>query len=213
MTFLKPGDDDGHPGYSTLAAFEQFVTHAVDEVQNNPTLWKQHGDLRHLRRGRRLLRLRTTIQPVSFFGDGTRVPMVVVSPYAKPGYISHTYTDHVSTPEVHRAQLEAPAAVGRSLDNLPEPDRPIRWLPTFRHGQPAIGDMFDFFDFHNAQAAASAGAGAEAARRRTHRLQAIAHPELAALAATCCATAGLDLWGRSLARKGRPAELHPVRPR
>ena len=22
VSFLKPGDDDGHPGYSTLAAFE-----------------------------------------------------------------------------------------------------------------------------------------------------------------------------------------------
>ena len=35
------------------------------------------------------------IQPVSF-GDGPRVPMLVVSPYAKRGFVDHTYTDHVS---------------------------------------------------------------------------------------------------------------------
>jgi phospholipase C len=39
VSFVKPGDD-GHPGYSTLAAFEGFVTHIVDEVQNNAALWK-----------------------------------------------------------------------------------------------------------------------------------------------------------------------------
>jgi hypothetical protein len=32
VSFLKPGDDDGHPGYSTLPAFEAFVSHAVAEV-------------------------------------------------------------------------------------------------------------------------------------------------------------------------------------
>ena len=36
------------------------------------------------------------IEPVSFFGDGPRVPMIVVSPYTRPGFIDHTYTDHVS---------------------------------------------------------------------------------------------------------------------
>jgi len=28
VSFLKPGDDDGHPGYSTLAAFENFTARA-----------------------------------------------------------------------------------------------------------------------------------------------------------------------------------------
>ena len=38
VSFLKPGNDDGHPGYSTLAAFEGFVSQAVNEVQNNAAL-------------------------------------------------------------------------------------------------------------------------------------------------------------------------------
>jgi phospholipase C len=36
------------------------------------------------------------VQPLSFFGDGPRVPLMVVSPYAKRGYVDHTYYDHVS---------------------------------------------------------------------------------------------------------------------
>ena len=37
------------------------------------------------------------VQPLDFFGDGTRIPMIVVSNYSTGGHISHTYTDHVST--------------------------------------------------------------------------------------------------------------------
>ncbi len=36
------------------------------------------------------------IQPVDFFGDGTRIPLIAVSPYAKKGYVDHTYYDHAS---------------------------------------------------------------------------------------------------------------------
>ena len=95
VSFLKPGDDDGHPGYSTLAAFEQFVTRAVDEVQNNPRLWKQTATFVTFDESGGCYDA-GYVQPISFFGDGLRIPMVVMSPFAKPGYISHTYTDHVS---------------------------------------------------------------------------------------------------------------------
>src|SRR5260370_35756264 len=40
VSFLKPGDDDGHPGYSTLAGFENFAARAIAAVQNNPKLWR-----------------------------------------------------------------------------------------------------------------------------------------------------------------------------
>jgi phospholipase C len=29
------------------------------------------------------------VQPLDFFGDGTCIPLIVVSPYTKPGHISH----------------------------------------------------------------------------------------------------------------------------
>ena len=120
VSFLKPGDDDGHPGYSTLAAFEAFVTHAVDEVQNNPSLWKNTAIFVTFDEGGGYYDS-GYVQPVSFFGDGTRVPMLVVSPYAKPGYISHTYTDHVSILKFIERNWQLSPLSERSLDNLPNP--------------------------------------------------------------------------------------------
>ncbi len=155
VSFVKPGDDDGHPGYSTLAAFENFVTHIVDEVQNNPSLWSSTAIFVTFDEGGGYYDS-GYIQPVSFFGDGTRVPMVVVSPYAKPGYISHTYTDHVSVLKFIERNWGLAPISGRSLDNLPDPtSRSNPYIPT---NSPAIGDMFDYFDFHHAQAASSPAA-------------------------------------------------------
>ena len=35
------------------------------------------------------------IQPIDFFGDGTRIPLIAVSPYAAGGNVNHAYADHV----------------------------------------------------------------------------------------------------------------------
>ena len=151
VSFLKPGDDDGHPGYSTLAAFEAFVTHAVDEVQNNPSLWQNTAILVTFDEGGGYYDS-GYVQPTSFFGDGTRVPMIVVSPYAKPGYVSHSYTDHVSVLKFIERNWRLSPLSARSLDNLPDPvgGHGDPYVPANR---PAIGDLFDYFDFHQARAA------------------------------------------------------------
>ena len=142
VTFLKPGDDDGHPGYSTLAAFETFVARAVAAVQNNQTLWRSTAIFA------------TTdesggyydsgyIQPVSFFGDGPRVPMIVVSPYARQDFVDHTYTDHVSILKFIEANWRLSPLTSYSEDNLPNP-APGVYVPRNR---PAIGNLMTLFDF------------------------------------------------------------------
>ncbi len=146
VSFLKPGDDDGHPGYSTLAAFEAFVTHAVDEVQNNPKLWKSTAIFVTFDEGGGYYDS-GYVQPVSFFGDGTRVPLVAISPYAKHGYVGHSYTDHVSILKFIERNWRLPTLSARSLDNLPDPTT-RRWDPYVPANRPAIGDLFDLFDFH-----------------------------------------------------------------
>jgi len=161
VSFLKPGDDDGHPGYSTLAAFENFAARAISAVQNNPTLWRSTAIF---------ITFDETggyydsgyIQPVSFFGDGPRVPMLVVSPYTKPGFVDHTYTDHVSILKFIEANWKLDPLTSYSEDNLPNPT-PGVYVPKNR---PAIGDLMTLFDFGHpndgtlqlgAQPAASAG--------------------------------------------------------
>ena len=149
VSFLKPGNDDGHPGYSTLAAFEGFVDQAVTEVQDNPSLWDNTAIFVTFDEGGGYYDS-GYIQPVSFFGDGTRVPMIAISPYAKPGYVSHTYTDHVSLLKFIERNWRLPSLSNVSLDNLPNPkSNPMD--PYVPLNRPAIGDLFDMFDFHHAQ--------------------------------------------------------------
>ena len=142
VTFLKPGDDDGHPGYSTLAAFENFTARAIAAVQDNQKLWRSTAILitddesgGYYDSG--------YIQPVSFFGDGPRVPMIVVSPYARRGYVDHTYTDHVSILKFIEANWGLPPLTSYSEDNLPNPT-PDVYVPKDR---PAIGNLMTLFNF------------------------------------------------------------------
>ncbi|MBV9465214.1 MAG: alkaline phosphatase family protein [Solirubrobacterales bacterium] len=151
VSFLKPGDDDGHPGYSTLAAFEAFVTHAVDEVQNNPALWSDTAIFVTFDEGGGYYDS-GYVQPLSFFGDGPRVPMIVVSPFAKPGYVSHTYTDHISLLKFIERNWGLSPLSSRSLDQLPNPVSGRN--PYVPANRPAIGDLFDFFDWSSAHASA-----------------------------------------------------------
>ena len=86
------------------------------------------------------------IQPVSFFGDGPRVPTLVVSPYSRQGFVDHTYTDHVSILKFIEANWRLPAISARSRDNLPNPvaTKGNPYVPT---NIPAIGDLMSMFDF------------------------------------------------------------------
>jgi acid phosphatase len=151
VTFLKPGDDDGHPAYSTMPAFEQFVSHTVDQVQSNPDLWKSTAIVVTMDEGGGYYDS-GYVQPVSFFGDGPRIPTIVVSPWSKPGYVSHTYTDHVSILKFIERNWRLPTLSNRSLDNLPDPKANPK-NPYVPLNRPSIGDLFDYFDFHHPSAA------------------------------------------------------------
>jgi len=142
VSFLKPGDDDGHPGYSTLAAFENFAARAIAAVQDNPTLWRntaifvtfdENGG--YYDSG--------YIQPVSFFGDGPRVPLLVISPFARPGFVDHTYVDHVSILKFIEANWRLSPLTKLSEDNLPNATTGV-YVPKDR---PAIGNLMTLFNF------------------------------------------------------------------
>jgi phospholipase C len=77
------------------------------------------------------------------------VPLLVISPYTKPGYIDHSYSDHVSVLKFIEANWDLHPLTGRSLDNLPNPVQLIgSYLPS---NGPAIGDLMGLFDFGNPQ--------------------------------------------------------------
>lgn len=147
VSIVKPGSDDGHPGYSTLAAFEGLVTHVVDEVQGNSKLWKSTAIFVTFDEGGGYYDS-GPIAPTSFFGDGTRVPLIAISPYTRAGHIDHSYSDHVSILKFIEANWKLPPLTARSLDNLPNPvQKGGSYLPS---NGPAISNLMGLFDFTHA---------------------------------------------------------------
>ncbi|HEV2376740.1 MAG TPA: alkaline phosphatase family protein [Streptosporangiaceae bacterium] len=142
VSFLKPGGDDGHPRYSTLEAFENFVARAVAAVQGNPSLWRNTAIFVTFDETGGYYDSGYT-QPVSFFGDGPRVPLFVVSPFARRGFVDHTYNDHVSVLKFIEANWKLNPLSSVSEDNLPNAT-PGVYVPRDR---PAIGNLMTLFDF------------------------------------------------------------------
>ena len=85
------------------------------------------------------------MQPLDFFG-GTRIPLIVVSPLAKSGYISHSYSDHVSILKFIERNWGLKPVTYRSRDNFPNPITG-RFNPYVPINGPAIDDLFDLFTF------------------------------------------------------------------
>jgi phospholipase C len=145
VSFVKPkGDNDGHPSYSTLPAFESFSKGVVDAVRSNRKLWKDTATFLTFDEGGGYYDS-GYIAPTSFFGDGTRIPIVAISPWAKKGFVDHTYTDLVSILKFVEGNWRLGPISDRSLDRLPNPrtDR----NPYVPVNGPAIGNLMSMFDF------------------------------------------------------------------
>ena len=146
VSFVKPsGLNDGHPASSKLNIYEAFVRKLVTAVQKEPQLWSGTAVLVTFDEGGGYWDS-GYIQPLDFFGDGTRVPMIVLSPYSMGGRVVHTYTDHVSILKLIEKNWSLPPVSGRSRDNLPNPIE-LSGNPYVPANQPAIGDMMDMFHF------------------------------------------------------------------
>ena len=146
VSFVKPsGWVDGHPASSKLNLFEGFVKKIVDGVKSNPELWENTAIFVTFDEGGGYYDS-GYVQALDYFGDGTRIPMLVVSRYTKPGHISHDYTDHVSILKFIEHNWSITPLTNRSRDNFPNPQyaKGNSYVPV---NGPAIGDLFDLFDF------------------------------------------------------------------
>ena len=145
VSFVKPSDvNDGHPGSSKFDIFEAFTKKLLVELRKNPDLWKTTAVFITVDEGGGYWDS-GYIQTLDFFGDGTRIPLIVVSPYSTGGHVNHTYTDHVSILKFIEKNWNLPAISGRSRDNMPNPQPgPNDYVPG---NSPAIGDLMDMFNF------------------------------------------------------------------
>ena len=146
ISYVKPsGFNDGHPASSKLDLFEGFVKDVLERLQANPKLWASTAVFVTFDEGGGYYDS-GYIQPLDFFGDGTRIPLIIVSPYTRGGRISHDYADHVSILKFIEKNWKLSPLTGRSRDNLPNPivtkDNP--YVPT---NSPAISDLMDAFHF------------------------------------------------------------------
>jgi phospholipase C len=149
VSFGKPdGLLDGHPSSSKIDLFEAYVANILGALEANPQLkaetavfvtWDEAGG--YYDSG--------YIQSIDFFGDGPRIPLLIVSPYSTGGMVTHNYGDHVSLLKFIERNWSLQPLTGRSRDNLPNPtfSKNNQYVPT---NSPALDDLFDAFDFSKA---------------------------------------------------------------
>jgi acid phosphatase len=95
VAFYKPqGSLNQHPGYTDVMSGDAHIAYVVSRLQQSPQ-WKH------------MAIIVTYDENGGFFdhvappkgdrwGPGTRIPAIVISPYARKGYVDHTYYDTTS---------------------------------------------------------------------------------------------------------------------
>ncbi|MEH2388711.1 MAG: alkaline phosphatase family protein [Nostoc sp.] len=115
----KSGDDD-HPGYTDRQLSEAMAARAINAIASNPKLWQQSaiiitydesdGFYDHV--PPRILSYGPDGLPLS---RGVRVPLILISPYARTHAVSHVEGDHNSVIETINTIFNLPA-----LASLPD---------------------------------------------------------------------------------------------
>src|ERR1700742_3005832 len=149
VSFGQPdGLLDGHPQSSKVDLFEGYTQNILDALDANPTLkaetvvfvtWDEAGG--YWDSG--------FIQSIDFFGDGPRIPLLILSPYSTGGKVYHNYSDHVSIDKFIEKNWGLGTMTHRSRDNLPNPTyaKNQTYVP---NNSPALADLWDAFDFTKA---------------------------------------------------------------
>ncbi len=147
VSFLRPFEAlAGHPANSTTDLYEKFLEVVINLVKSNPQLWAKTAIIITTDEGGGYYDS-GYVQPVDFFGDGTRIPFILVSPYAKQGYVDHTYYDHVSLLKFIERNWKLPTVSPISRDNLPDPIQGHGNHGYIPINGPAIGDLMNLFTF------------------------------------------------------------------
>jgi phospholipase C len=146
VSFGKPdGLLDGHPQSSKVDLFEAYMLNVLGALDANPKLkaetavfvtWDEAGG--YWDSG--------YIQSIDFFGDGPRIPTLILSPYSTGGNVYHNYSDHVSLLKFIERNWNLKPLTNRSRDNLPNP-KSAKNNPYVPSNSPALDDLFDAFDF------------------------------------------------------------------
>src|SRR3974390_2941271 len=146
VSYVKPSTFvDGHPASSKFSLFEAFTKDIIRHLQANRELWDSTAVFVTVDEGGGYYDS-GYVQPVDYFGDGTRIPLIIVSPYSRGGHVAHQYSDHASLVKFIERNWDLPHVSDRARDNLPNPvTSPSN--PYVPQNSPAISDLWGMFDF------------------------------------------------------------------
>ena len=146
VAFVKPDSIlDGHPASSKNDLLEGMIENIVDKLRRHEDLFKETVFFITFDEGGGYWDS-GFFQPIDFFGDGPRIPLLAVSPFSRGGRVTHSYGDHASILKFIERNWGLKPLTGRSRDNLPNPVMTAN-NPYVPANMPAISDLFDMFDF------------------------------------------------------------------
>jgi len=146
IAYVKPDSlVDGHPASSKLDLFEAMVENILDKLRAHPELFEETAFMITFDEGGGYWDS-GFFQPLDFFGDGPRIPLVVASPFSRGCKVVHSYNDHASVVKFIERNWDLKPLTRRSRDNLPNP-KMNGANPYVPANMPAVGDLFDMFDF------------------------------------------------------------------
>jgi phospholipase C len=146
VSYLKPDSfSDGHPASSKLDVFESIVDRVLDGLKRHSELAEDTAVFVTFDEGGGYFDS-GFMQLIDFFGDGPRIPMIIVSKFTRGGHVSHTYADHASFVKFIERNWNLKPLTARSRDNLKNPvaDPSNPYVPL---NLPAASDLFDMFHF------------------------------------------------------------------
>jgi phospholipase C len=146
VSYLKPDSFlDGHPASSKIILLEGMLRKILDTLSMNAGLAAETALFVTFDEGGGVWDSGAFI-PLDFFGDGPRIPLIAIPPYSTGGKVVHSYNDHASIVKFIERNWGLDPLTCRSRDNLPNPKmNPSNpYVPT---NMPAVGDLFDMFDF------------------------------------------------------------------
>ncbi len=130
VTFYKPqGSQNQHPGYADVNTGDLHIANVISHLQNSPqwanmvvvvTYDENGGWWDHVAppKGDR-------------WGPGSRIPAIIISPFAKRGYVDHTAYDTASILRLITRRFSLPALPGLQA----------RDTALVAHGQKPMGDL------------------------------------------------------------------------
>jgi phospholipase C len=127
VNFIKPlGQDNEHPGYANELQGQQHVADLVAAVQNSPSWHDCAIIITYDEHGGRWDHVPPPM--IDRWGLGTRVPAIIISPFARPHYVDHTQYETVSILKFIEKRF--------GLEPL-----------SARDANPAVNDLSNAFDF------------------------------------------------------------------